>query len=245
MCVCVCVCVCVWIVLFRYLDNRFFFVGFVCVKISLCIHPERWYAWIDPGGVPFINSGFTYFLGNTSNGGMKCPVGLIQLTTVTRDPWSADWTEDIWRLPFNPKIFVCLCCTVVMPVSSHLQSLAGLLNDVHSGFVDLKILSYWFRSETPFSYEWRPSGVVTDISWWRRRKFFIRFLPVFSFLVQNGFLCKRDTRRLPLSSTKTFILSKDRSQPDHYLLHKEKLASYPVLFYCFTWAFLPVFNIKL
>ena len=52
----------------------------------------------------------------------------------------------------------------------------------------LKILSYWFRSEAPRSWDWRPSGVVTEISWWRRRKFFNHFLPVFSFLVQNCFL---------------------------------------------------------
>jgi len=63
-----------------------------------------------------------------------------------------------------------------------------VLNDVHSGLVDLKILSYWFRSETPRSWEWRLSGVVTEISWWRRGKFFNHFLPVFSFLVQNWFL---------------------------------------------------------
>jgi len=31
-----------------------------------------------------------FFLGNTSNGGMKGPIGLIQVTTVTRDPRSAD-----------------------------------------------------------------------------------------------------------------------------------------------------------
>ena len=72
-------------------------------------------------------SPLVYCLGNTSNGGMKCPVGLIQLTNVTRDPRSADWTEGTWRLPFNfNRIFVCLCCTIVMPVSSQLQSLAGL-----------------------------------------------------------------------------------------------------------------------
>jgi len=43
---------------------------------------------------------------------------IIQVTTVTRDPHSADWREDICRLSFNPNIFVCLCCTRVLPVSS-------------------------------------------------------------------------------------------------------------------------------
>ena len=84
------------------------------VKLSLCIHPDRWHAWLDPGGVPFITSCFVYFLGNTSNGGIKRPVGLIQVMTVTRDPRSTDWKEDIWRLPFSHNIFVCLCCTVVL-----------------------------------------------------------------------------------------------------------------------------------
>ena len=90
------------------------------VKISLFIHPEWWHAWIDPGGVPFICSCFMYFLGNTSNGEMKCPVGVKQVTTVTCDARSAVSTEDIWRLSLNPNIFVCLCCTVVMEASSQL-----------------------------------------------------------------------------------------------------------------------------
>jgi hypothetical protein len=60
------------------------------VKIWLFIHPEGWHAWIDPGGVPGISSGFIYFLGNTSNGGKKHPVRLIEVMTVTRDPHSAD-----------------------------------------------------------------------------------------------------------------------------------------------------------
>jgi len=55
-------------------------------KISLSIHPEGWHAWIDPGGAPFISSCFIFFLGNKSDRGMKYPVGLTQLTTVTRDP---------------------------------------------------------------------------------------------------------------------------------------------------------------
>jgi len=33
---------------------------------------------------------------------------------------------------------------------------------------------------------------------------------------------------------KTFFPSKDSAQPDHFLLHQEELASYPVLFYCFN-----------
>jgi len=59
-------------------------------KISLCVHPDRKDSRVDPGGVSFISSSFIYFLGNTSNGGMKCPEGLTYLTTVTGDPRLAD-----------------------------------------------------------------------------------------------------------------------------------------------------------
>ena len=51
--------------------------------------------WIDPCDMPFISSCFIFFLRNTSNGGMKCPVGLVQLMTVTRDPHSVGLREDI------------------------------------------------------------------------------------------------------------------------------------------------------
>jgi hypothetical protein len=83
-------------------------------EILVSIHFDGWHTCIYTGGELFISCDFIYFLGNTINGGMKCPLGLIQLTTVTRDPRSADSTEENGRLPFNPKIFVCLCCTIVM-----------------------------------------------------------------------------------------------------------------------------------
>jgi len=54
------------------------------------IHPEERHKWIDPAGVPFISSCFIYVLGNRSNGGMNCPFGLKHVTTVTRDPRSAN-----------------------------------------------------------------------------------------------------------------------------------------------------------
>jgi hypothetical protein len=144
---------------------------------NLALYPHRGMACVEWSrrGVPFISSGFIYFIVNTSNRRMKHPFGIIELTTVTRDPHSVDWTEDIWHLPFNPKIFVCLCCTIVMQVSS----CRIMLNGVHRVFLDLKILSCWFRSETPRSWEWRTSVVVTEISWWWHRKFFNHFLPVF------------------------------------------------------------------
>jgi hypothetical protein len=33
-----------------------------------------------------------------------------------------------------------------------------------------------------------------------------------------------------VKAKKNFFPSKDRAQPDHFLLHKEELVSYPVLF---------------
>jgi hypothetical protein len=56
---------------------------------------------------------------------------------------------------------------------------------VDSDFLDLKILSHWFRSKTSRSWEWRTSRVVTEVSCWRRRKFFNHLLTVSSFLFQN------------------------------------------------------------
>ena len=79
------------------------------MRISLCIHPEGWHAWIDPGGVSFISSGFIFFLGNTSNGGMKCAVGLIQLTL----------SQDIPVLRIEEKISdACLSILIFSCVSA-------------------------------------------------------------------------------------------------------------------------------
>jgi len=78
------------------------------VKVSLCIHPEGWRARIDPGAVSFIISGFVYFLGKTSNGGMKCPVGLVQVTTVTRDP-DLRIEQKISDVCLSILTFSCVC----------------------------------------------------------------------------------------------------------------------------------------
>ena len=60
------------------------------VKISIFIHSERRHARGEPGGESFISSTFIYFLGNTSNGGMKCPDGQINFKIVTGNPRSED-----------------------------------------------------------------------------------------------------------------------------------------------------------
>jgi len=79
---------------FLFTEQVSYFVGFVSlmkgrdrrVKVSLCIHPQGWDARIDPGGVSIVRFGFVYFIGNTNNGGMKCPVGPIEVKILTRDP---------------------------------------------------------------------------------------------------------------------------------------------------------------
>ena len=38
--------------------------------------------YTDASGVPFIISSFIFFSGNKRSGGMRCPVGIIQVTIV-------------------------------------------------------------------------------------------------------------------------------------------------------------------
>jgi len=90
-------------------------------------------------------------------------------------------------LTFNPNIFVFVLYSSDAGFVATVKSCMIMLNFVHRGFVDLKLLSHWVGSETSRSWEWRTSGVVTEISWWRRREFFNYFLPVFSFPLQNWF----------------------------------------------------------
>ena len=53
------------------------------VRSSLYIHSEGWQMYTDASGVPFIISSFIFFCGNKRSGGMRCPVGIIQVTIVT------------------------------------------------------------------------------------------------------------------------------------------------------------------
>jgi hypothetical protein len=41
--------------------------------------------YTDASGVPFIISSFIFFSGNKRSGGMRCPVGIIQVTIVTNN----------------------------------------------------------------------------------------------------------------------------------------------------------------
>ena len=60
-----------------------------------------------------------------------------------------------------------------------------MLNGVHCRFVDLK--SWATHSVVkPLALE-RTSGVLTEISWWSRRKFFNHFLPAFTLSCKTGF----------------------------------------------------------
>ena len=173
-----------------------------------------------------------FFFLNTSNGGMKCPVVLVKATTDTREVRSADLREDIWRLYNSDTDFVAV-----------LNSCRIILNDVHCGFIDLKKkLSYWFRSETLRSWEWKTFRGSNWNLW--IRKYFNDFLPAifptykigfyFRFLQHVG---KRDAWHLPLSSQKSLFLSKDSARPDHFPLQNQELASYAVSFLVFHLSF--------
>ena len=142
-------------------------------------------------------------------------------------------------------IFSCVCAVQFW---RRFRRSCKVLQDyvgVHCGFVDLKKKLTTDSGVKPLALESeKPSGVLTEICGWRRRKFFNHFLPAFSFFLQNQFLIrflqkvgKRDAWRLPLSCQKTFFPSKDSAQPNHFLLHKEELASYPVLFLLFHLSF--------
>jgi len=118
----------VWRVPVRYLDNMIFLgEGGLCMfdemkkplGENLALYPPRGMVCVDWSRRCVIHQFlFDIFSWKYNNGGMKCPVGLKQVTIVTRDPWSADWTEDIWRLPFSPSILGCLCCAMMMAFRS-------------------------------------------------------------------------------------------------------------------------------
>jgi len=41
--------------------------------------------YTDASSVPFIISSFIFFSGNKRSGGMRCPVGIIQVTIITNN----------------------------------------------------------------------------------------------------------------------------------------------------------------
>lgn len=90
-------------------------------------------------GVPSKSSSFLFFIGNTINGGTNCPTTDMHVTTVSKDPRSAEDSLCTSFLPFTVRILSILCCTVVMPVSSTLNTFDGSkLTFWSSGFKMLK-----------------------------------------------------------------------------------------------------------
>jgi len=221
--------------------------------MSLYIHTEGWHAWIDPGGVQFISSGFIYFLGNTSNGEMNCPFWLTLLTIVTRERllWFGQKISDVC---ISIEIFSCVCA--VQQWGRYRRN-CKVLQDyvdwctVHSEFLDLKITTHWFRSETRRSWEWRTSGFITEVSWLPCRKTFNHFLTVSSFRLQNRvlipFLAAISLARCMTSAIgkpKIFLSIKRQCSARYFSSSKLRTRHRPTFdFYCFTCAFLPVFNI--
>jgi len=136
----------------------------------------------------------------------------------------------------RPSVLIisCVCavqCTMYNAcIVAIVTSCRIMLNGVQSWFIDLK----------------KYAGVVTEISWWRLSKIFSHFLPVFSFILQNR--CFNSVSYSNLVSEmhdvchcqalpKKFFPSKDNTQPDHFVPHKEELASYPVLLLLFHLSF--------
>jgi len=218
--------------------------------MSLYIHTEGWHAWIDPDGVQFISSGFIYFLGNTSNGEMNCPFWLTLLTIVTRERLLR-FEQKISDVCISIQIFSCVCAVQQW---GRCRRNCKVLQDyvewftVHSEFLDLKIPTHRFRSETRRSWEWRSSGFLTEDSWLLCRKTFNNFLTVSSFLLQNRvpipFLVASRLARCMTSAIgnpKLFLSIKRQCSARSYLkLRTRHLPTFD--FYCFTCAFLPVFK---
>ena len=169
----------------------------------------------------------------------------MHVTTVTRDLHLADWRENIWSFPFNPNIFVYLCCTIVMPV-------CVAFCKVLQGYVKLCPWRVrWFKKIELLIQEWNISLLtVKDL-----HVFELKFLyddlgnfstTSFQLLHFSCKICFNSVSYRKLVSllrdvcccqAKKLFPSKDSTQPDNFLLHKEELASYPVLFLLLHWTF--------
>jgi len=97
-----------------------------CSKISLCIHPLGWAAAWQSGGALSSRSAFILQRGKTRNGGIKFPDALMQTSTVTRVPRSAELNVPTCFLPLDASTLDGLFGTVVIPVSSQLNTLSGV-----------------------------------------------------------------------------------------------------------------------
>ena len=89
-------------------------------KMWDCIHPVSCAIAIDAGGVRSISSSFILFLGKMNNGGINDPAALMQISTVTSCPLSADDSEPTCFFPRLAIILDDRLGTVVIPVSSTL-----------------------------------------------------------------------------------------------------------------------------
>ena len=108
--------------------------GFACfrkcsnhtTKMWDCIHPVSCAIAIDAGGARSINSSFILFLGKMNNDSINDPAALMQISTVTSCPFSAD---DHKPTCFFPRLAIILDSrlgTVIIPVSSTLGTRSGI-----------------------------------------------------------------------------------------------------------------------
>lgn len=112
------------------------------------------------------------FLGNTGKGGTYTTVAFMQVTTVTSAPLSDAVRAPTCFFPRKLRTFECLCCTVVIPVSSTLNTRAGL-NLIFSNAVSRRS-----KNASQFSSV-KPCGCLL-------RKPFSHFFPAHALLSDKG-----------------------------------------------------------
>jgi hypothetical protein len=131
---------------------------------------------------------FNIFSWNTSNGGMKGPIGLIQ----------ERMSQGIPVLRIEEKLsdaclsMLRLSCVCAVQFWCWFRRSWKVLQDCVE-WCPLRVRR--FKKTKLLIQEWNPSllrvkkppGVLTEICGWWRRKFFNHFLPAFSFLMQNQF----------------------------------------------------------
>ena len=95
-------------------------------KMWYCIHPVSCAIAINAGGARSINSSFLLFLGKMNNGGINDLEALIQISTVTSCPLSADDSEPTCFFPRLAIILDGRLGAVVTPVSSTWWTRSGV-----------------------------------------------------------------------------------------------------------------------
>jgi hypothetical protein len=145
------------------------------------------------------------------------------MENVTRNYYSANWSEDIWRLNLNTVIWVCLCCVVMIPLPlSVVQSYSFMGIGAHNRAVFFKkVVPLLSEVQHMDSCESKSSSnskryFVTK----RRRRILKVFLLGFYFLLQNQFLI-----RFVIARRWARRVTSDFEKPRYYLLVNRNVRS--------------------